>query len=140
MASVLNIDDAPFVDRWLNKSAALCDERQRGKDIDACDGVCCLLDSHDLICNPVADIHIKIVFQCGQLIFGAKDRFLKLFELRCDVALCVCQCLFSCIIIRHHILIRICDLKIITEYFVILNLHCLDAGFFALLGFQPCQP
>ena len=102
--------------------------------------MCCLLNSQNLIRNFPTHLDVKVIFQRCQLILRSKDRLLQLLQLRRNITLRICQRLFACIVIRYHILIGICHFQIISEHFIILDLHRFDAGLFPFLGLQLCQP
>ena len=119
VTAFFNIKDSFFINFRTDIVVALCNKCKRTERIQCGNCFGSLLDSLHLSGNRFTDFAVKFIFQCIQLIFCAKDHILKLFKLRCDITFSIRKCLFSCIIIRYKIFIRICHFQIITKYFVI---------------------
>ena len=140
MTSSLDIKDTGFIDLRSDKIILFRNKCKRGKNIQCSYCLGSLLNAQDLLSDFITDIRKQFILQCIQTIFCTKDQILQFFEFLRDIALCIGQCLFSHIIIRHLILEGICNLQRISEYTAVFDLKRFDPGTFLLTGFQLCQP
>ena len=132
MATALDLDRSPFIDRRFYIVVARCDRRERRIDIDLRDCARRLLNPHNLSANRIAHLAEQIIFQRNQLVLGAENDIFQLFQPVGRIALCVCQGLFTDEIIRHQILKGIRHLKIVAKYLIELDFQVFDACLFAL--------
>ena len=140
MTAFFDIKDSFFINFRTDVVVALCNKCKRTERIQCGNRFGSLLDSLHLSGNRFTDFTIKFVFQCIQLIFRTKDHVLKLFQLRCDITLSIRKGLFSSIIIRDKILVRIRHFQIITEYFVVFYFQVFNACFFSFIILKFCKP
>ena len=140
VTAFFNIKDSFFIDFRTDIVVALCNKCKRTERIQCGNCFGSLLDSLHLSGNCFTDFTIKLIFQCIQFIFRTKDHVLKLFKLRCDITLSIRKGLFSSIIIRDKILVRIRHFQIIAEYFVVFYFQVFNACFFPLIILKFCKP
>ena len=140
MTAFFDVKDSFFIDLRADIVIALCNKCKRTESIQCGNCFGSLLDSLHLSGNRFTDFAIKFIFQCIQLIFCTKDHVFKLFQLRCDITFSIRKGLFSCIIIRYKILVRIRHFQIITEYFVVFYFQVFNACFFSFIIFKFCKP
>ena len=140
MTAFFDIKDSFFIDFRTDIVVALCNKCKRTESIQCGNCFGSLLDSLHLSGNRFTDFAVKFIFQCIQLIFCTKDHVFKLFQLRCDITFSIRKGLFSCIIIRYKILVRICHFQIITEYFVVFYFQVFNACFFSFIILKFCKP
>ena len=140
VTAFFDIKDSFFIDFRTDIVVALCNKCERTESIQCGNCFGSLLDSLHLSGNRFTDFTIKLIFQCIQLIFCTKDHVFKFFKLRCDITLSIRKGLFSCIIIRDKILVRIRYFQIIAEYFVVFYFQVFNACFFSFIILKFCKP
>ena len=140
MTAFFYVKDSFFIDLRADIVIAFCNKSKRTERIQCGNCFGSLLNSFHLSGNRFTDFAVKFIFQCIQLIFCTKDHVFKLFQLRCDITFSIRKGLFSCIIIRYKILVRIRHFQIITEYFVVFYFQVFNACFFSFIIFKFCKP
>ena len=100
----------------------------------------CLLDSYKLSCQPVPKLHILLILKSCKLVLGAYDGSCQLVKLLGGISLGICQGLLSYKVLRHKRLKGVGNLKIISEYLVVLYLKVFDTGLFPLSCFKVRKP
>ena len=103
MATALDLDRSPLIDRRFYIVVARCDRRERRIDIDLRDCARRLLNPHNLSANRIAHLAEQIILEREQLVLRTEDHTLEILELICRVALCICQCLLADKVIWHEI-------------------------------------
>ena len=122
MTAVLDIDDALPVDLGPYIMVPLRHQSQCGKYIQLRDSPGRPLDPLHLPGNSIPDRAVQLIFQGIQLVLRPQDGILQIFELRRDIPLRVGKGLLAREIVRHHVLVGIGHLQIITEYLVVFDL------------------
>ena len=140
MPSFLDVNDPFLIDLRADIIVPLCDQGEGGKHIQRRHRFCRLLDPLHLCCDRVPHLTVQVIFQGIETVLCSQDHVLQFFELRRDVSLRVCKGLFPGIVIRHHVFVRIGDLQIIAENFIIFDTKILDPGLLSLVILQFCKP
>ena len=140
VTTFFDIKDSFFVNLRTDVVVALCNKCKRTECIQCGNRFGSLLDSLYLSGNRFTDFAVKLIFQCIQFIFRTKDHVLKLFKLRCDITFSIRKCLFSCIIIRYKILVRIRHFQIIAENFVVFYFQVFNPCFLSFIILKFCKP
>ena len=116
------------------------DFREGSVDIDLGDDSRGVLDPRDIFPDLIADGTVKLVLQCPETVFRAKDLVLKLLETRHGVALSADEGLLSRIGIRDLVLKGIRHFDDIPENSVVFYFERTDPGLRLLLGFKIHEP
>ena len=140
MTAVFNIDHTSGIDFRTDIIVSGRDQRHGRKHIQCCNGLRGLLDPDHLTADPVSHITEQLIFQRIQLILCSQDHILQLFQLLCDISLCIGKGLFADIIIRNKVFKGIGYLQRISEHTIEFDLQVLDPRTLPLLRLELGKP
>ena len=115
----------------------LCRHLRQGRQhIQLCHGVGRALDAVQLGADALQQLVEQAALQRDQPLVCAQDLAFQLLELLSNVALAAGQGLLADIGLRHHALVGVADLDVVTEHMVVADLQLGDAGLLPQAGFQ----
>ena len=114
--------------------------RQRGQEIQLRDRPGVALDLAQVPCHFLPQFEEEGVFQFADLLLGAQDLLLVLFQFRRDEPLRVAHGLLADVLAFQPVQVRFRDLDVVAEDAVVVHLEGLDPGALALLLLQFGDP
>ena len=121
MSSTFDINNTTLVDFWSAVIVLTCHQCEGNEYINLCNCLCRPLNALYICSNLIPDLTEKIIFEIDQTILGTKNGILKFFQFRSDITFRICKRLLSHVIIRNHVLERICYFQIISKHFVVFD-------------------